>query len=231
MRTHSLTRHTAVLMGLMSLARPALAQEEIKATETDPQPDTAPATADAAKTETSAAAASAPLGLAIAAKIGGTVPTSDLGLTYYAALEVQYDLPVLDGLLGIAVEFSAGQPSTSGTVNAAQVGGNFDYDLSTRVIVIGVEAIASKSFGDISPYGGVGYGFYFLHANVEAFGDTNTEDQMRSGLQIRGGAGYRLGPGEVVAELRYHYVQLRFLSTGKSNAGGITLGVGYKFSF
>ena len=171
------------------------------------------------------------LGLSVAAKLGGTLPTSPLGLTYFVGAEVGYRLPLLDRLLGVAFEFSAGEPKKSGTVNAAPVGGDFDYKLSQRLLILAFEANAQHALADLSLYGGIGYGFYVLKATTQAFGQTNTETQTRAGMQLRGGAGYRLGPGDVFAELRYHYVGLRFLATGRSNAGGVTLGVGYRYGF
>ncbi len=87
---------------------------------------------------------------------------------------------------------------------------------------------ARQRIGDITPYGGIGYGLYFMRSKVKAFGRKNTENQTRAGLQLHGGAGYRLGPGDVFLEIRYHYTNFRFFATGKSNAGGVNLGLGYR---
>jgi len=171
------------------------------------------------------------LGVSVAAKLGGTLPTSALGLTYFVGLEVGYRLPLLDRLLGVAFEFSAGRPGKSGTINAPAVGGNFDYDLAQRLYILAFEANGQQKLGDLWVYAGLGYGVYLLKASMKALGATNTESQARAGMQVRGGAAYRLGPGDVFAELRYHYVGLRFLTTGRSNAGGLTLGAGYRYSF
>jgi hypothetical protein len=206
-------------------ADPAPVKEEIKA---------APAATPAAKAEAAAepaTAASAELGIAVSARVGAMVPTSGLDLTYFVGLEGSYLLPFLQRLLGVGLGLTFAGPGDSGTVRAANVGGSFDYELSTRLIGLELEALARKSFGPWSPYGGLSYGFYFLHLSETALRSTNTEDQVRAGFGVHGGCGYRLGPGDVVAELRYHYVNLRFATTGKSNAGGLTVAVGYRYGF
>ena len=55
-------------------------------------------------------------------------------------------------------------------------------------------------------------------------------DTVSSETQLRGGAGYVLCPGEVFGELRYHYVGLRFDSTGRATAGGVSLAAGFRLS-
>ncbi|MBI5509761.1 MAG: outer membrane beta-barrel protein [Deltaproteobacteria bacterium] len=194
---------------------------EIKAIE-------ATAPAPAAEPAATSAPAESKLGVSLAAKLGGTLPTSPLGLTYFAGLEAGYRLPVLDHLLGVALELSAGQPKKSGSFNNAAAGGAVDYDLSQRMVVLAVEANAHHAFGPVAAYAGLGYGFYVLKATTTAFGETNSETQTRAGTQLRGGAGYALGPGEVFGEVRYHYVGLAFLATGHSNAGGVTVAAGYR---
>jgi hypothetical protein len=212
------------------------ATEEVKAAPADAPATSATvteseATVNEVDTIEAGSAQSAGSGVGVEAKLGAMLPTSGLNLTYFVALEASYRLPFWQRLLGLGLEVSLSGPGDSGTVRAANVGGSFDYELSTRIIGLGFEAFATRSFGPWSPYGGVGYGLYFLHLSETALGSTNTEDQIRAGLGLRGGCGYRLGPGDLVAELRYHYVNLRFSTTGKSNAGGVTLAVGYRYAF
>ena len=181
--------------------------------------------------EPTSVAQTSEIGLAVAAKVGGTLVTSALDMTYFVGLDFSYRLPFLDRLLGVGLELSMQNPGASGKVDAAAVGGSYQYELSTQLFTIAIEAIAGKSFGDFSPYGALGYGLFILSTDVTAFGEESTESQTRAGMTLRGGCGYRLGPGDLFAELRYHYVDLAFLSTGESNAGGITLGVGYRYGF
>jgi opacity protein-like surface antigen len=94
-----------------------------------------------------------------------------------------------------------------------------------------VDVLGLLPLGSVEAYGGVGYGLYALRAQTASFDQTNVETQVRTGLQLRAGAGYALGPGRLFAEARYHYVGLEFLTTGQANAGGVTFGAGYRFGF
>jgi hypothetical protein len=233
MRTVICTATIALCLPIFIAATRALAQTKpdgANVTEVKAVDVTAPAAEEEAK-PAQGKPADAKLGLSVAGKVGATLPTSGLGLTYFVGAEVGYRLPLLERLLGVAVEFSAGEPTKAGTLNAPAAGGDVKYDLSQRLIVMAFEANAQVAFDKLSLYGGAGYGVYFLKETATAFAQTNTESQTRAGLQLRGGAGYRLGPGDIFAELRYHYVGLKFLATGSSNAGGVTLGVGYRYGF
>ncbi len=176
------------------------------------------------------------LGLAVAAKVGGTKPTSGLGMTYMAALELSYAPPVVKdllplGTLSVGLEVGYMQPSLSSSANDASVAGKYSYALDQRLVTTALDAIVTVPVSIVRVYGSVGWGMYFLRAQVDSFGKVNTENQTRSGLQLRVGGGLALGPGDVFAEARYHYVGLEFLSTGNSNAGGVTLAAGYRYAF
>lgn len=188
----------------------------------------APQVTDAGATVYAADSRPTSLGLGIAPKLGLIVPTSDLGPTYMAGLDVSYRLPALAEFLGVALDFGFAQPPVDGSISDASLG-DVSYALDQRLITLAVEAFATAPVGPVSLYGGAAYGVYVLRAKVDALEQTNTESQVRSGAQLRGGVGYRAGPGDVFGELRYHYVGLDFLSTGKANAGGITTAVGYRF--
>jgi hypothetical protein len=182
------------------------------------------------------AAQPARLGLQIAPKVGATVPLSDLGVVMAGSVELGFDLVTLKELLGnlvvpgISVEFSYLEPGLKGTQNDPAVG-DYRYTLWQRIMILSIDALCTFELGDWHPYGGIGWGIYFLHANMHAFELTNTEDQMMSGLQARVGLGYELGIGDLFAEIRYHDVGLEFLITGDSNARGITTAAGYRFRF
>ena len=181
-----------------------------------------------------AGATSENLSLFVAPKLGATIPTSKLGATFLGALEVAYVIPPLYRLtgipIGVAVEFSYLQPGLAGAGDSPAAGG-YSYSLDERLLVLGVEGFVSLPLGDFMPYGGIGYGLYFLNTKVESFGSVNTESQVRSGMQIRAGLGYDIWMGQAFAEARYHYVGLQFQSTGDANAGGITFTAGFRFSF
>jgi tetratricopeptide (TPR) repeat protein len=204
-----------------------VAAVQVSATETEPVAKSATAEVAPSGVE----ATSDGRGLSVAAKLGGTLPTSALGLTYFAGLELGYRLPLFDRLLGVAFEVAAGQPAKSGNLDSTAAGGSVAYRLSQRMLTLAFEANGQYAFGNLFVLGGMGYGVYLLKASVKTLGMTNTESQTRAGIQLRGGAGVRLGPGDLIVELRYHYVDLAFSTTGRSNAGGVTLGAGYRLSF
>ncbi len=169
------------------------------------------------------------LGISVAPKVGIAVPTSHLDAAGFAGVEGDYRLPWLDGLLSAGLELGYMAPSESGSASATTVGGNFDYELDQRIVVLTLNGTATYPVGELVPYAGVGYGFYFLKASTTAFGTTTDESQTRAGLHLRGGAGYPLGPGELFGELSYYYTQLRFTATGAASGGGALLGLGYRF--
>jgi len=195
------------------------------------------ATVDQLAGSRSAAPSSRELGLRLSPKIGASVSTAKLGTTPMAGLEVAYDLDALRALLGlpgmsaaVAVELDYLEPGHSGNATSATAG-TFAYSLRQRLVVATLEGVLRYLVFGVEPYAGLGLGLYFLRAKVTAFGQANTQSQTRLGAQVRAGAGYALGMGQVFGELRYHYVGLDFPATGSSNAAGITLAAGYRFAF
>ena len=131
---------------------------------------------------------------------------------------------------GLAAEFSYAQPTMSGDDTAPETGA-YSYDLSQRFLTLTLDALITLDLGSLRPYLGLGYGFYFLLAEVNAFDMTNEETQVRSGMQARVGLTYHLWNGGLFIEARYHYVGLMFLSTGDSDGSGFTASAGYRFAF
>jgi opacity protein-like surface antigen len=220
-------------------ATPARPAETITATPPPPAPAAPSAAAEPAAASTPAAAVPSAngaatddeLGLGLGVKVGGLLPTSQLDMTYLLAADLSIRPPVWGRRLGLGVEVLYAQPGNRGTITGPSTeafGGAVKYDLSLRLLGLTVEAFVRDHWGELTPYAGIGYGFYFLRSEIRALGDTATESQSRTGMQLRGGAGHRLGPGEVFAELRYHWVALRFDATGRANAGALTVAAGYR---
>ncbi len=214
-------RILAIMISLLLFALPVLA-EEVAAPEAapameEPQPDKL-------------------LGIRLAPKIGATIPVSDLGVVMFGSLEAGYDLRMLKdalgGLLvpGLSLEFSYLEPGLNAEANDPAVG-NYGYTLWQRIMILSFDVTLAAELGALRPYYGIGYGVYFLHANLHSFELTNTEDQIMSGFQTRLGLGYHLGIGEFFGEIRYHDVGLDFLITGDANARGVTTAAGYRFGF
>ncbi len=174
------------------------------------------------------------LGIEVAPKLGALIPTSSLGATYYLGFDVAYRVRQLDRFaplpVGVALELGYAEPSQEGSVADADLGA-VSYELDQRLFMFGVDLWAEMPLPLFTPYAGIGWGLYFLRSTTRALEQENSASQTRSGLQLRGGAAYAIGPGEAFAELRYHYVGLRFLPTGRSNVGGFTMSAGYRFGF
>ncbi len=200
---------------------------EVRATKASAEASVVPSSETSAAA-VQAAAAEPELGLTAGLKVGGTVPTSALGISYFIGMAADYRLPVLDRLLGVGLSLAFARPGKSGTLSGSYADQAVDYELHERLIVVALDVDAEKHFGDVSAFGGIGLGMYWLESSVELAGMTNRESQKRLGTQLFGGAAYRLGPGDLTAELRYHYVGMSFLATGDANAGGVTAAVGYR---
>jgi hypothetical protein len=174
-------------------------------------------------------------GVSIGGKAGFGMPTSELPNTFIFAGELGYALPGMRERLGfdlgVALEVAFHQPRLEGSGTSDAVGGGYDYVITQRFLTLGLDAVATFSAGPVRPYGALGYGVYLLRTTNEAFGHVNVENQARAGMQVRGGAGYGIGPGELFGELRYHFVHLDFRSTGEASGAGIGVGLGYRLLF
>src|SRR2546428_752710 len=60
---------------------------------------------------------------------------------------------------------------------------------------------------------------------------TNTETSGKPGFELVGGVDYKLGPGRLLGEARFVYSSLDHTLTGSSNAGNVTISLGYRFVF
>lgn len=176
-----------------------------------------------------AAPESSPLGLAIGAKLGGTMPTSKLKSTYSVGVDAAYRLPFFARLLSVGADFSYAQPRLAGSGQSVAAG-TYTYALNQRILALAVEVFATIPVGAVSAYGGLGYGIYFLRATTTTFGNVQTASQTRGGMHVRAGSGYAVGPGDIFAELRWDYTALRFQETGASNAGGVNVAAGYRLA-
>jgi hypothetical protein len=141
-----------------------------------------------------------------------------------------YQLPVLERQLALGVEVSFAQPGRPGS-GTSPVAGDYSYQLTQRLVMVSLDALYFLPLGTLTPYGGLGWGVYLLRTQMDSFEQTTVENQLRSGLQLRGGLGLAVGPGDVFAEVRYHYTGLEFLTTGVANAGGFTGALGYRLRF
>ena len=170
----------------------------------------------------------AALGLRVGAKLGAWLPTSKLNISWVTGVDVAYFLPWWQQRLGVGLELTYAQPAMHGSLTTPATG-LVAYRLQQRLFTFAFEAQGHLPVASVDLYAAVGYGLYFLKSYTSAFGQTETSSQVRGGLRLRAGGGYAVGPGQAFAELSWHYAQLRFLSTGASNIGGVGLAGGYRF--
>jgi hypothetical protein len=191
-----------------------------------------------AQTEAVAVAAPEPQhawSFGIAPSVGLTVPTSALGPFVIGGLELDFALPVLDKRLVVALDASLTRPGKSGSGTDARVGGAYDYDLKVTELKLGLDLVF-RFFGadrPLVPYLGVGPIVHLLKStetSTLAPGE-NSAQGTKYGVEVVGGVDYRLGPGLLLGEVRYVYSALDHLWTGSSNAGSVSLSVGYRLVF
>jgi len=175
-----------------------------------------------------------PWSFGIAPRLGLTIPTSKLGPMVVGGVEIDYALPVLDGRLVAALDFSLTRPGHSGSVTDPRVG-TAEYDVAETELKIALLGVY-RLFGPehkLIPYGGLGPVLHLLRTTEStdlAPGD-NTSQSTNLGLELLAGADYRLGPGYLAGELRFVYSNLDHMLPGDSNAGNVMVMVGYRIVF
>jgi hypothetical protein len=227
----TILRSTSLVLAVL-LAGSAEAEEKKKA----PQP--------APKTEPTRPAAAGTVRrgrLLVAPKLGLFEPVpSRLSGAFYVGLELGYVTPLLGNALAVALELDWHQPKATGTisdprltVNGTTADGAYRlWETEIGLLLSLVYRSEDTFFAGCTPYGGLGPGIYWHRASISAFGSTNLETEATVGLQLFGGADFRLGPGAVFAEARYHFSRVHFRSTGDANVGGLlALGLGYRLRF
>lgn len=179
--------------------------------------------------------AAEPWTIGIAPRIGLTVPTSELGATVVGGLEVDVALPVLDRRLVLAVDASITRPGASGSVSDERIGGTGDYDLDVTELKLGLDVVY-RIFGPerrLVPFAGIGPVLHMLRTKeTTSFAPgENTAQNTELGLELLGGADFRVGPGYLLGEIRVVYSDLDHLFTGDSNAGNVVTSLGYRIVF
>ncbi len=201
----------------------------------DPAPaDPAPAD-PGGQPPVAAASASADKGtwsVAVAPRMGMTLPTSKLGLWALGGLEIDVATPVLSRRLVATVDLSYTRPGYSGSVSDPRVGGDATYEIDENEFKVSLGAAYRFFTADrrLIPWAGAGLVMHMLRSTETtsvAPGDNMSQD-TRFGFELVGGADFGLGPGYLLGELRVTYSGLDHLLTGTSNAGNVMFGLGYR---
>ena len=170
-----------------------------------------------------------------APKGGVAVPTSRLDPFAVVGAEIGYALPVLDGQLVAAFDGTYTRPPFEASVSDDRVGGEGGFELDVTEVKLSLGAVY-RFFGPeraFIPFAGGGPVLHLLRTTERDDFDPeeNTHQNSEVGAELVLGADYRLGPGYVVGESRFLYSDLAHRYTGDTNAGNVTLALGYRAVF
>lgn len=207
---------------LLVLATTALAQEGVARTEPPPPAPVAPA-------------------FEVSLKFGLHLPqlANPLTTSFDAVLKVGYGLPFLERRLQLFLDLGYTQPSVTVTGSDARVpGGTFTATTTLRdfATTLGLCFFILEPSRVLVPYLSAGARVHFLSAETDgsaggaSFGGWRETDTRFGGV-FAAGAGYRLGPGRVLAELTFNVLPVDQRLTGVSNASSLSLLVGYGLLF
>lgn len=206
-----------------------------------------PGAASAAPTTTTAAPEAAPTdegpfpSIEISLKGGVHLPqiANPLETSFDALLKVGYGLPFWQRRVQLFVDLSYTQPSTTSTGSDARLpGGTFSSVTTVRDLAtsFGAQVFILPPSRLVVPYLSAGVRVHFLkvetngEAGGAAFGPY-TETDTRAGGVFAAGAGLRLGPGRVLAELVFNVLPVDQRLTGASNASSLSVLLGYGLFF
>ncbi len=174
-------------------------------------------------------------------KIGTLVPVSKLGAHVSMRIGGGYLLPVLKQRLAAVIDLGYSQSVATETIDdprLGEAGGSYSHRLIQRDLnlFIGPQGFFRDPFGKLVPYAAVGLDLHFLRSAVDGSGDSqllgdNQETSTKVGFALRGGVGYRLGPGIITGELTFSWAPITHDVTGEAHLGRFALLVGYTAMF
>lgn len=174
-------------------------------------------------------------------KVGGLIPVSKLGPHVSVRLGTGYLLPVLKRRLAAVIDLGYSQTATDDTIDDPRLGeggASYSYTMTQRDLnlFIGPQAFILDPFGSFVPYAALGLDLHFLRSVVEGEGNGedlggNDETSTKAGFALRGGVGYRLGPGIITGEVTFSWAPITHDITGDSHLGRLAILVGYTAMF
>lgn len=172
-------------------------------------------------------------------KIGGLFPVSQLGPHVDIHLGTGYLMPVWGGRLAAIIDLGYSRTSTDKILSDVRLGQepadtNYEYTLRQHdlELFLGPQYYILDPWRKLVPYVAIGLDLHFLKSVIEGSGGgnnfgENNETSTQAGFAFRGGAGYRLGPGLITAELSVGWAPIDHQITGDSHLSRIALLVGY----
>lgn len=174
-------------------------------------------------------------------KVGGLIPVSGLGPHVTFRLGGGYAPPVLRGRLAIVLDLGYAQNSTSKSLTDPRLGtagGEVGFTMTQRNLnlFLGPQVFLLDPGRRLVPYGALGLDLHFVKSLIDGQGGgqglgENSEVSTEAGFALRGGAGFRLGPGLITGEVAFGWAPMARDMTGESHLGRISILVGYAAMF
>jgi hypothetical protein len=184
----------------------------------------------------SAVAHADPWSFGIEPRVGAMIPTSKLGANVTGGVEFDVATPVADHRLTIGLDASFARPSYSSSAMSMQLPSTLDYSVQQLEVLVGLTA--NYRFLDAThqlvPRVGAGPVLHMLRTTEDtmpAYAGSNQSQQTKPGFEATFGVDYAAGPGFLAGDLRFIYSSLDTPLTGSSNAGSLSIAVGYRLVF
>jgi hypothetical protein len=234
--------HITVLTSLIALLLPLASAAQFGEDEEQPpghEPSAEPAGEDEGESKIEASfdsGSSSGWKFGLAPRVGLDIPTSKLNPFVVLALEFDVFLTVLDNRLVVALDFSFTYPREDGSGTDERVAGAYDWELKVLELKWALDAIWRFFPPDrkITPFAGLGFALQYLRTaqttSIPGTGE-NTEANAEPGFEILGGVDFKLGIGYLFGDVRFVFTKLDHHFVGDTNAGNVTICVGYRFVF
>ena len=177
----------------------------------------------------------------VSLKFGVHLPqiANPLTTSFDGLLKVGFGLPFLQRRLQIFLDLAYTQPSVTVTGADARVaGGTFTSTTVVRDLAtsLGLCFFILEPSRTVVPYVSAGVRVHFLRAETNGSAGSPTfggyeETDTRFGGVFAAGAGFRLGPGRILAEVAFNLLPVDQRLTGASNASSLSVLLGYGLFF
>jgi opacity family porin len=180
----------------------------------------------------------------VAVRAGAAFPevVSNFGPSFIVGAEVGWAprLPRIGEGFALTIDFAYSQPEANVKItDTTRVDAGATASLTQREYSFGLTLlyrVQKVKQGKVTPYLGIGPRLFLLQtlaktsqgANV---GTTYLESSTRIGMGIPVGVDFALGPGRLFGEAMFLYAPFNHNVTGATNAGALTVEVGYRYLF
>lgn len=174
--------------------------------------------------------------LLVGARVGAAFAdvVSRAGPSYVVGVDVAWVPPVWRRVLFVAVDGALSTPGADGGASDAALGA-YRWHLDERTITVGASFGWRQRLGRFTPYAGVGPRLFVvetaLAVSAAARLPAHQELSAAGGGGLVAGSGFRLGPGELFADLRLDAGALANVTTGDTVVGALCIAAGYRVSF